>query len=153
MGEYSEAFVAFDVSKTKHAVAIADGALDRNRRRIPVRQPNGCRLVSDFSCLCGIVGSSPPVHLRTCQPIAQFSGAVTVAFGSAASSLRKRLDAGAFGLQSRFSLLFKSAIQPANRCTYGPYPDQWPEAVSEEQDVAQLHFVLRCALLATIVSY
>jgi transposase len=25
MGEYSEAFVAFDVSKTKHAVAIADG--------------------------------------------------------------------------------------------------------------------------------
>ena len=24
MGEYSEAFVAFDVSKTKHAVAIAD---------------------------------------------------------------------------------------------------------------------------------
>jgi hypothetical protein len=26
MGNYSEAFVAFDVSKTKHAVAIADGA-------------------------------------------------------------------------------------------------------------------------------
>jgi transposase len=26
MGEYSEAFVAFDVSKSKHAVAIADGA-------------------------------------------------------------------------------------------------------------------------------
>ena len=25
MGEYSEAFVAFDTSKTKHAVAIADG--------------------------------------------------------------------------------------------------------------------------------
>ena len=25
MGDYSEAFVAFDVSKTKHAVAIADG--------------------------------------------------------------------------------------------------------------------------------
>ena len=25
MGEYSEAFVAFDVSKMKHAVAIADG--------------------------------------------------------------------------------------------------------------------------------
>ena len=25
MGEYSEAFVAFDVAKTKHAVAIADG--------------------------------------------------------------------------------------------------------------------------------
>ncbi len=25
MAEYSEAFVAFDVSKTKHAVAIADG--------------------------------------------------------------------------------------------------------------------------------
>jgi len=25
MGEYSEALVAFDVSKTKHAVAIADG--------------------------------------------------------------------------------------------------------------------------------
>jgi transposase len=25
MGEYSEAFVAFDVSKTKHAVAIPDG--------------------------------------------------------------------------------------------------------------------------------
>ena len=25
MGEYSEAFVAFDVSQTKHAVAIADG--------------------------------------------------------------------------------------------------------------------------------
>ncbi len=25
MGEYSEAFVAFDVSKTKHSVAIADG--------------------------------------------------------------------------------------------------------------------------------
>jgi transposase len=25
MGEYSEAFVAFDVSKTKYAVAIADG--------------------------------------------------------------------------------------------------------------------------------
>jgi hypothetical protein len=25
MGEYSEAFVAFDVSKTKHAAAIADG--------------------------------------------------------------------------------------------------------------------------------
>jgi len=24
-GEYGEAFVAFDVSKTKHAVAIADG--------------------------------------------------------------------------------------------------------------------------------
>jgi len=25
MGEYREAFVAFDTSKTKHAVAIADG--------------------------------------------------------------------------------------------------------------------------------
>jgi hypothetical protein len=25
MGEYSEAFVGFDTSKTKHAVAIADG--------------------------------------------------------------------------------------------------------------------------------
>ena len=25
MGEYSEAFVAFDVAKTKHAVAVADG--------------------------------------------------------------------------------------------------------------------------------
>jgi hypothetical protein len=25
MGEYSEAFVAFDTAKTKHAVAIADG--------------------------------------------------------------------------------------------------------------------------------
>ena len=25
MGEYSEAFVAFDTSKTKHAVAIAEG--------------------------------------------------------------------------------------------------------------------------------
>ena len=25
MGEYSEVFVAFDVAKTKHAVAIADG--------------------------------------------------------------------------------------------------------------------------------
>ena len=25
MGDYSEGFVAFDVSKTKHAVAIADG--------------------------------------------------------------------------------------------------------------------------------
>ena len=25
IGEYSEAFVAFDTSKTKHAVAIADG--------------------------------------------------------------------------------------------------------------------------------
>lgn len=28
MGEYSEAFVAFDTSKTKHAVAIADGGRD-----------------------------------------------------------------------------------------------------------------------------
>jgi hypothetical protein len=25
MGEYSEAFVAFDVAKSEHAVAIADG--------------------------------------------------------------------------------------------------------------------------------
>jgi transposase len=25
MGEYSEAFVAFDVAKTKHAIAIAEG--------------------------------------------------------------------------------------------------------------------------------
>jgi hypothetical protein len=25
MGKYSDAFVAFDTSKTKHAVAIADG--------------------------------------------------------------------------------------------------------------------------------
>ncbi|HEY1299302.1 MAG TPA: hypothetical protein VGF07_02330, partial [Stellaceae bacterium] len=32
MGEYSEAFVAFDVAKTKHAVAIADGGRGREVR-------------------------------------------------------------------------------------------------------------------------
>ena len=29
MGEYSEAFVAFDVAKKKHAVAIAEGGRGR----------------------------------------------------------------------------------------------------------------------------
>ena len=28
MGEYSEAFVAFDTAKVKHAVAIADGIVE-----------------------------------------------------------------------------------------------------------------------------
>ena len=57
MGEYSEAFVAFDVSKTKHAVAIADGgrgsevrflgevpnspaAVDRLIRKLAARTPS-----------------------------------------------------------------------------------------------------------------
>ena len=32
MGEYSKAFVAFDVAKTKHAVVIADGGRGREVR-------------------------------------------------------------------------------------------------------------------------
>ena len=37
MGEYSEAFVAFDMSKMKHAVAIADGGFSARCRTLRQR--------------------------------------------------------------------------------------------------------------------
>ena len=52
MGEYSEAFVAFDVAKQKHAVAVAEGG---RRER--------CEGLSEFLCVRRIQ-SPPPLGER-----------------------------------------------------------------------------------------
>ena len=43
MGEYSEVFVAFDVAKTKHAVAIAEGGRTGEVRFVGEVENSACR--------------------------------------------------------------------------------------------------------------